>query len=98
MTEEGAIQKKIVEYFKLLGYIVFRMNAGKGRYNQQLAPKGTPDLFVVGSMGRTFWIEVKTPSGALSDSQKKMHAKLRNMGQDVFVVDSLHKVVKYFEL
>jgi len=88
---ETEIQKQIIDFLKALSFIVFRMNAGKGRHNQYLAPKGTPDLLVIGR-GRTLWIEVKTATGTVSADQKIMHDKLAAEGQTVIIARSVEDV------
>jgi len=92
---EGEIQKQIIDYLKSIDALVFRMNAGKGRHNMHLAPKGTPDLMAITKQGETVWIEVKTKTGTVSNDQKNMFADLRSRKQVAIVVRSLD-AVKYF--
>lgn len=94
---ESEIQADIIKYLESSGYTVIRMNAGKGRHNQRLAPAGTPDLLVIGH-GRLFWIEVKTLTGAVSEAQHKMHDYLRKNGQHVFICRSTYDVKKVVNL
>lgn len=91
---ETDIQQQIVEYLELSGCIVFRMNAGRGRNNQRLAPAGTPDLLVVGRLGKIMWIEVKTDNGKLSLDQEKMHIDLARRYQNVMIARSVDDVYK----
>lgn len=96
MTEEGIIQKEIIDYCKALGGKVFRMNSGQVRYNVKLSPTGTPDLLAI-LPNKTLWIEVKKKTGIVSDKQKQMHSELIGLGQCVIVarsVDDVMKVVK----
>lgn len=88
---EADIQRDIIEVLRLRGAIVFRMNAGRGRYNQHLAPPGTPDLLVV-EPHRRYWIEVKTPKGVVSLDQQAMHDALENYGEEVIVARSIEDV------
>ena len=50
---------------------------------------GTPDILVIGSEGRTMWLEVKGPLGKLSPRQHAWHARARELGHTVVVVQSL---------
>lgn len=90
---ESEIQAPIIKHLESSGYIVIRMNAGKGRHNQRLSPAGTPDLLVIGH-GRLFWIEVKTLTGEVSKVQRDMHDFLRENGQHVFICRSVEDVKK----
>jgi len=91
---ENDIQREIIKYLELQGYLVFRMNAGKGRYNIRLAPAGTPDLLCVMNKGRSVWIEVKQPGKYPTEIQLGMHHKLRIAGHEVIVVRSVEDVIK----
>ena len=91
MTPEGIIQKSIVDYCTLKGALVFRMNSGQAKYNVKLAPKGTPDLYVVLNK-KSVWIEVKTPTGKVSEPQQEMHDRLRGLGQYVLIARCLEDV------
>jgi len=86
---ETEIQKQITDVCRKSGYLIMRMNAGKGRGNQHLAPPGTPDLLVIGFKGGVLWIEVKTPAGVVSLDQEQMHAELRARGQTVIVAHGI---------
>jgi Holliday junction resolvase len=87
---ESERQREIMRTLERHGFLVWRMNAGRGRYNQRLAHAGTPDLMAVSPKGRTFWIEVKTPYGALRDAQKDMHEQLIQRGHSVVVASGVH--------
>ena len=82
------LQREIIHALRSRGALVFRMNAGRGRQNQRLAPAGTPDLLVV-EQHSLRWIEVKDEHGKLSDVQKEMHEVLERMGQEVIVARSV---------
>ncbi len=89
---ESEIQKEIIDYCAVSGAIVFRMNSGSRNYNNKQAPKGTPDLFVV-FKNKPVFIEVKTPTGKISEVQEKMHKRLRDLGQCVIVARCLYDVI-----
>lgn len=86
---ESEIQKQIMDYSELRGWKVFRMNSGySGRHNLKLCPPGTPDLLIV-MPNRYLWVEVKTGTGTLRDTQVKMIKELEDLGHMVIVVRSL---------
>jgi hypothetical protein len=91
---ESEIQKQIVDFLKLSGCLVFRMNAGKRQNNMTLAPAGTPDLMAITRCGDTIWLEVKTETGKLRETQEKMIAELVNRFQAVYLVRSVEDVKK----
>ena len=95
--KEVEIQRKIIDVLKYQGAIVFRMNAGRGAYNQHLCPPGTPDLLAILPSGDSVWIEVKTESGKLSDKQKEMIAHLEARGQEVVVARNAIMVEKFLQ-
>lgn len=87
---ETEIQKQIIDYLRLHNYIIFRMNSGSARNNIKLCPSGTPDLLAVGR--KTIWIEVKTPTGKLRESQIEMHEKLTKCNQTVIIARSIDDI------
>lgn len=89
---EIPIQKQMIDYLELQGYLVFRMNAGKGRYNIKLSPAGTPDLLCIMDNSMSVWIEVKQPGQEPTQVQNDMHYKLTVAGQNVIVVHSLDEL------
>ena len=91
-TSEIPIQKQIIDYLELQGYLVFRMNAGKGRHNIQPAPPGTPDLLCIMDNSMSVWIEVKLPGKEPTKVQNDMHYKLTTAGHNVIVVHSLDEL------
>ncbi len=91
MSEEGDIQRAITKKLETRGAKVYRMHAGHRRVNMQLCYPGTPDLFVV-ERNRHYWIEVKTPTGTVSPTQKEQHTELQDCGMEVIVVRSVEDV------
>lgn len=85
---ETEIQKAIIDYLKMRGYKVFRMNAGRASFKAQSLPKGTPDLLAI-SKYKTIWIEVKTSTGKLSKNQIEMILFLQNCNHKVIVARSI---------
>jgi len=90
---ESEIQKQIIDYCTAKGCLVFRMNSGSRNYNNKQAPKGTPDLLVV-KKPVAVWIEVKTPTGKVSEVQEEMHSELRKRCQRVIIARCLEDVME----
>lgn len=91
MSVEADLQRQVVELLTLLGNMVFRLNSGySGRRNVKLLPPGTPDLLVVCPKGRVVWVELKTSTGKLRESQLEMHERLRGLGHEVLLVRDLN--------
>ncbi|MCL2793023.1 MAG: VRR-NUC domain-containing protein [Spirochaetaceae bacterium] len=90
--KESQIQKQIVGYLELKGYEVIRHNAGKVKYNVTGAKKGMPDLEALIGGGISVFVEVKTKKGKLSEDQKKMQKRLRDLGHKVIVARKLEDV------
>lgn len=67
------------------GCVVFRINVGKmptpdGRWFDAGTPAGFSDLFGFRCDGRAFFIEVKTPSGRISQKQTAFLNAMRRSG------------------
>lgn len=52
---------------------------------------GLPDYYLTHS-GNSFWIELKTPTGAVSKEQRKVHRQLTDHGAQVGVCRSINDV------
>ena len=50
---------------------------------------GWPDRQVLIGTGRHFWIEFKSPTGALRGNQTLRIARLRRMGETVLILDEV---------
>lgn len=86
---EADIQRDIVDYLKLAGYVVFRMNAGRAKKNVTGAPAGTPDILAISPRGRHLWVEVKTEEGTVSQTQQAVIDELIRRGDSVIVARSV---------
>ena len=76
--------------------VVLRLNVGRvrtadGRWFDTGLPPGTPDLMVVLPGGRTAWVEVKTPRGAVRPEQARFLRRLREMGHAAGVARSVQE-------
>ena len=80
MTEEGKIQKKITDHLKRNGWFTTKL--------MQTSTNGIPDVLAV-RHDQTLWIEVKTPTGRLSEIQKfRIRELTEKYSQNVMVVYS----------
>lgn len=94
---EHVIQCKAVQWIKqYTPYVVYAVpNGGKRnkleavRLRAEGVAAGIPDVHIP---ALALFIEMKTPSGAISPIQKTMHERLRRDGQAVHVCRSLEDV------
>lgn len=59
---------------------------------------GACDLFIIRPMGKIGWIEMKDDTGKLSSAQITLHARMRLMGHEVYVVRTLEDLWPIIEL
>lgn len=89
MTEEGKIQKKITDRLKKDRWFVTKL--------MQTSTNGIPDVLAV-RQGETLWVEVKTPTGRLSEIQKYRIKELdQKFGQYVYVSYSYAEFTEQYE-
>jgi hypothetical protein len=82
---EAERQAAIVVALRRIGRTAFRVHSGKVKVKggwMQLAPNGTPDLYVLG----WGWLECKAAKGKLNADQIAWHAHARAAGERVAVV------------
>lgn len=81
--DESILQAAIVQALSLLGIFLFMVpndaagatTAAKGARLKALGLRaGVSDLVLMGKDGRAYFLEIKTPTGKLSESQKKFQA------------------------
>lgn len=101
---ERDIQKQILTYLELKGYMHWRNYVGPIlRGPRKLLSKnpmaGMPDILgVFKSHHRLFAIEVKTPKGKLADKQKAWIEQLTNAGAYCLVARDISDVVEAFKI
>lgn len=81
MTLEKDLERRFVAAAKGAGYDAEKLVAAGKR--------GWPDRTVLMPGGKVLFFELKTPKGKTSKQQDSTHDRLRSLGFDVFVVDSL---------
>jgi hypothetical protein len=83
---ESQIERYLVKRVKALG--------GEVRKVAWIGRRGAPDRVVMVPYSdarcamSTFWVELKAPGKKASVVQRREHARMRRVGQDVFVIDS----------
>lgn len=93
MMLEADRQAAIVEALASVGRMAFRVQSGKVKVRggwMQLAPTGTPDLYVLG----WGWLECKAEKGKLSPAQLAMHDRIRIAGERVAVVKTPAEAIR----
>lgn len=85
---ERQIQRAVVEYARLTGWVVWEMLLGSAGNGRVYTTPGIPDLYLF-RPGAALWIELKRPrTGRLSVHQKARHAELRRCGRAAHVIRS----------
>ncbi len=88
---EAHLERLITDYLRALGWFVLKTDAGAGRRAGgsfgSLQP-GFPDLTCLKD-GQALLIEVKSPSGQVSEIQKYKHLELAAHGCPVYIVRSI---------
>lgn len=59
---------------------------------------GVPDRVVCLPNGKTYFVELKTTSGKLTNLQKVQIERLKDLGQKVFVLKGLDGVAEFFRM
>lgn len=89
---EAALQRTLAEYLHWAleppAWFTAIPGGDRGRTTTYGYRKGCPDLLIV-SGGRCWFLELKSPKGVLSSSQKALHAMFAATGIPVAVVRSL---------
>lgn len=91
--KEGDLKQPIIDYIKLLGGDLIRINSGGYHHGVRLAPAGTPDLIGYLKGGRHLEIETKLPYNDLSQKQREHIEKVNQAGGIAFCAKSLDDVI-----
>jgi len=78
---ESTLQRKIIDLFAKHDILALKV--------ESQSTTGLPDLLCWGATGEGFMVEVKQKGGRLRPMQKRVIARLRARGVDVYVVHSL---------
>lgn len=87
---ESTVEKHLVAKVKAAGGIAYKF-VSPGR-------AGVPDRLVVLPHGRLFFAELKAPGKVATAGQCREHDRLRELGHDVFVLDSHLAIDNLMEL
>lgn len=82
------MREKIIE-----AHLVKRVQSlgGEVRKASWIGRRGAPDRCVMLD-GRTIWVELKAPGEKPEPHQAREHERMRKMGQEVVVIDSIEGV------
>ena len=69
---------------------------GRGRMSKHGVKAGTPDIYIL-SQGKTVFLELKTPKGALSREQRMTHNWIMQAGGFVRVCRSVEDVARVLD-
>jgi len=83
-TLERDIEKALVAKLKSLGGIAYKFCSPQNR--------GVPDRICLLPEGRLVFVECKRPGGKPTNNQLRVHEKIKALGHDVRIVDSIDKV------
>ena len=101
---ESTIQKFIMRHVRQLPYFgkrftVFAIPNGGLRAKSvatamkaEGVQKGVPDLCILCSEGRVFWVEMKKKGNYLSPEQKAFHAFLNGTGHEVVTITAIDPI------
>jgi len=98
-TPENEIKKAILEFLHLNGIFAWRQNSFavkiEGKYFVRATEPGCPDIMgILPPNGRVLCIEVKTPRGRLTETQKKFLQRAASCGALVIVARCVEDVSK----
>jgi hypothetical protein len=85
---ESEIENYLVKKVKALG--------GEVRKVKWIGRRGAPDRLVMMPPDHTEWVELKAPGEIAKPHQLREHKRMRDMGQTVFVIDSMEGVDALF--
>lgn len=89
-TPENIIKKQVKDYLYWRGWFSFHVMQGLGAY------RGIPDRIAIKG-GRVLFIEIKSPTGKLSDDQKRFKKTVELQGGHYIVARSCDDIEKYLE-
>ena len=80
MTRESEIEKKVCEYAKSKGWLIYKFQSPSNR--------GVPDRILLKD-GKTVFIEFKAPKKTPTKLQDKVISRIISQGFEVYVVDNM---------
>ncbi len=106
-STEIQIQTAVCDYLEVKRKFFWRNNTippvqkfSDGSMKFRRMPKytlnGLPDIFVLSDGGYLIGLEIKSESGVLSDSQKEIQKRFKDIGAEYYVIRSVDEVMKLF--
>lgn len=89
---EVALQSEIMRYLLQPGFHAIRVRLGGRGRRDSSGKKGTADIVGIGPCGRFFAIEVKTPTGVLSEEQTEFLTRMNRLGGYAIVARNMADV------
>jgi hypothetical protein len=83
MATERVLQQKVLQLFKQHSILAVKTDSTSTR--------GWPDLTAIFPTGETVFVELKTKTGRLSESQKAIHSRIQQQGAIVYVVRTIEE-------
>jgi hypothetical protein len=90
-SSEVFIRTQCKRWLEAQGWRVDKMWQG------QFGIKGQPDLLCISPTGRFVWVEVKSPTGKLSEAQVKYHDDMYKREVECYTVSSLDSLITQIE-
>ena len=100
-NDEAKLQRECMKYLRKIGWIATRVNAGTFRVGDRRisgAETGTSDILACSRTGKFCAIEVKTPTGKVSEVQEHYMARVAECGGSVAVVRSMLDLEAFCEV
>lgn len=89
LKPETLILRDVKKYLEINRWWIVRFQGGLGTY------PGLPDLCAM-KKGRFVWIEIKTPTGKLSEAQVAFQARCLEEGMEFYVIKSVDEAIDLF--
>ena len=87
---ESVLEGHLVERIRRIGGVCLKFTSP--------GTVGVPDRVVILPGGEVVWVELKQEHGVVSSPQKRMHARLRALMQEVKVIRTVEEIHRYFPL
>ena len=99
---EAQLLRSVLDALRMLPSLchALRLNAGAtviqtGETRRMIrgCEPGTPDILVMLDGGRCVWLELKTPNGRVTQTQRSWHALAARRGHRVVIVRTVHEAI-----
>jgi len=101
---ERAVLSQIMQYLKLQGCLVYRMNTGASVFQNAEGPRrfvrfgirGMADVLAFTRSGTVVWVEAKSSTGRQSDTQRVFQEEVEAFGHVYVLANSVDVVIEMF--